>query len=410
MELLFLMTTALFFSIMGALALWVAFAAAFFIKSRKPAVICSEKPPVTVIIPAYNEEAVIANCIKAVKASEYPELEIFVVDDGSTDSTKDIAQSFGVTVLEQVHSGKVAALNLGISKAKHDFLVTIDADMFIESAAISELMKYFSTGVAAVSGICKIHNKNGILGLFQNVEYIYLYFMREAFSFLFKTAPGVCGPLTCFRKKPLEEVGGFSSKTSAEDFDVSLHLFKAGYKSVVAPGAIGSTVAPASLQSLCKQRLRWSKGILQSIFLHKRMVGRFPATYILIIHLFWFIVALFSIVLIPWNVAYWLPLNSATPIETALYFFYWFSFAGIVRMVYMIPVWGINIVYIFGIISGILTIILMSIALKRYGEGIGLRSAFGLFFYFPYVLVLNFMLVGSVLFYIVKKGKGTFVK
>ncbi|MFH1978318.1 MAG: glycosyltransferase [Candidatus Aenigmatarchaeota archaeon] len=411
MEIMFLMTTVMFFAIMIVLFIWVGMVFVFFIRPRKTAE-SGDIFGTTIVIPAYNEEKNIGDCLESIKQSDFPKskLEVIVVDDGSSDRTVEIAEKFGAKIIKQGHEGKVAALNEGIKNSMYDLVVTMDADTILEPGALSEIVKpMIDENVGAVSGVSKVINKNGILGLFQNVEYIYLEFIRETVSNLLRTSPGIRGAFSCFRKEAINKAGGFDDRTSAEDFDIAFHMKKAGYKILLAPKAISHTIVPDTLKGLFNQRFRWSKGILQSIFLHRDMFGRSgSASYVLGVHFFWYVIALFSIPLIAYNVLYWLPFNMATPLDVFSYFFRWFSFAGIVHMIYMIPEWGINIVYIFGIISGIITIILMGIAHNRYNEKITLRVIIGMFFYFPYTILLNLTLIGGILYFAIKKGKGNF--
>lgn len=412
MEIMFLLTTIMFFAIMTVLFIWIGIASVFFIKMRNYKQPEASSKPVSVIIPAYNEEDKISQCIESVLNSGYPKskIEIIVVDDGSKDKTIEIAKKAGAKVIKQKHGGKVEALNNGVKQSKHDYVIIMDADTFLEPNAVKEIMRHTSNKkLGAVSGLVKVKNKKGLLGLFQNVEYIYLYFMREAVSHLLDTSPGISGAFTLFRKEAFNKAGGFDTRTASEDFDIALHIKKAGYKIILEPKAVALTIAPETVRTLFKQRFRWTKGILQSIFLHKDIIGRsLSASYVLGVHFFWYVIALFSIPLIAYNVLYWLPFNSATSFDVLFYFFRWFSFAGIVHMLYMTPVWGVNIVYIFGIIAGIITIVLMLISLRRYGEKLDVRNFIGLFFYFPYTLLLNFTLIGGMANFIIKKGKGNF--
>jgi cellulose synthase/poly-beta-1,6-N-acetylglucosamine synthase-like glycosyltransferase len=396
---------------MVVLSVWFSIAVAFFLKPRKNEYKPPAFPRVSIVIPAYNEEKNIARCINSIRNSEYPKsrIEIIVVDDGSTDNTVRICRQLGVRVLEQNHRGKVEALNRGINNSSSDLIITIDADTLVDRYSIREIVKPMNKlNIGAVSGIAKVKNKKTMLGVFQNVEYAYLQFVRETISSIVKASPGICGAFTCFRKESLKKAGGFSKKTSSEDFDIALQIKKAGYDIVLEPKATAYTVVPQTMRSLFKQRFRWTKGILQSILLHKNFMRKSPsASYVLLVHMFWFIVAMFSIPVIAYNVLYWISPESSL-LGIFYYLFKWFSFAGIINMIYMIPVWGINVVYIFGIVAGILTFLLMLIALRRYREKIDARNFIGMFFYFPYTLLLNITLVGGVIYFIVKKGKGNF--
>ena len=131
------------------------------------------QPKVSVIIPAYNESKTIGLCLNSVLNQDYNnEVEIIVVDDGSSDNTLKILKKYKkVKVVKQKHLGKSKALNNGISKAKNDFILVIDADTIIKKDFIREIIKPFSDKkVGATTGIIKLKNNKGILPMFQNVE------------------------------------------------------------------------------------------------------------------------------------------------------------------------------------------------------------------------------------------------
>ena len=120
----------------------------------------SYEPDVSIIIPMYNEEKNIRDCLQAIRNSNYPEkrIEIIMVDDGSTDKSVEIAKGFrDVKVIEQKHKGKVDALNLGASKASHNILITIDCDVTVKKDFIRNIVKPFSDSkVGAVSGAARV--------------------------------------------------------------------------------------------------------------------------------------------------------------------------------------------------------------------------------------------------------------
>lgn len=368
-------------------------------------------PPVSVVIPAYNEGSRIGTCLESVFASGYPQLEVIVVDDGSTDQTREVAGRYPVTVLRQNHEGKVAALNAGIARARHDIVLTIDADTFLRKDTIREIVKPLADPtVGAVSGIANVHNNHSLLGAFQAVEYPYISWLREVFSSLFKVAPGICGALTAYRKAALVKAGGFRKDTVLEDFDISFHIAKAGYTIDTARRAIATTVVPASLGGLFRQRTRWLKGSMQCVLAHRDVFAkkRLPMNYILAGQIFWFVYSFFALPLMLFHIAYWLPANSATFLDLGWYLFRWFSLAGVAYMLYMMPSWGVNWVYIFGVLAGLLSSAFYLFSLRRYGA-VGWRSLLAVFFFFPYTLVMSVFMVGGVLSFFASKGKGTFI-
>jgi hypothetical protein len=123
-------------------------------------------PSVTVLIPAHNEESVIVLTVTSVLASDFPQLRVIVIDDGSTDDTgalldANFSHDPRVRIIHQVNRGKSAALNRAMAEADTEILVTIDADTEIEPDAISKLVRHFSDpGLAAVAGNVKVGNRS----------------------------------------------------------------------------------------------------------------------------------------------------------------------------------------------------------------------------------------------------------
>ena len=231
------------------------------------------QPKVSVIIPAYNESKTIGLCLNSVLNQDYNnEVEIIVVDDGSSDNTLKILKKYKkVKVVKQKHLGKSKALNNGISKAKNDFILVIDADTIIKKDFIREIIKPFSDKkVGATTGIIKLKNNKGILPMFQNVEYSFYNLIRHSFSSLFKNSVWFLGALACYRKDAIKKVGLFKTDSLTEDIDLAMEINKAGYENISVGNAYGFTHVPANLKSLYKQRSRWWIGALQALFKNKR--------------------------------------------------------------------------------------------------------------------------------------------
>src|SRR3989344_3146720 len=125
------------------------------------------EPKASIVVPAYNEERDIKQCIASIFNSTYPKnkLEIIVVDDGSTDNTLKIIKKYkNVRVLKQNHLGKVEALNLGALESSHEFILTIDADTILDKECIMELLKPFSDkSIGATTGNNKIGNNKSLI-------------------------------------------------------------------------------------------------------------------------------------------------------------------------------------------------------------------------------------------------------
>ncbi|MFD1934440.1 bifunctional polysaccharide deacetylase/glycosyltransferase family 2 protein [Nonomuraea mangrovi] len=239
-------------------------------------------PPVTVIVPAFNEEAGIQATVMSLVQTTYTgELEVIVVDDGSTDATADLAAALGlpnVRVIRQPNGGKPAALNTGIAHARHELLVMVDGDTVFEPATIGHLVRQLADpAVGAVSGNTKVGNRRGMVGRWQHIEYVIGFNLdRRAFELLdcMATVPGAIG---AFRRSALVALGGVSVDTLAEDTDLTMALCRSGWRVVYEEKALAWTEAPTSLGQLWKQRYRWCYGTLQAMWKHRRaLIERGP--------------------------------------------------------------------------------------------------------------------------------------
>lgn len=240
-------------------------------KRGKPA-IGSFTPKVSIIVPAYNEEV---NCVATVKSllqQDYPHYEIIFVDDGSKDKTFErITEAFGnnekVKAYRKENGGKASALNYGIERAESDFLLCIDADTQLKKDAISQMMPYFKDeATGAVAGNVKVGNTQKILTQWQSIEYITAQnFDRRAFDYIngITVVPGAIG---AFRKKAMQEAGGFTTDSLAEDCDLTIRILRQGYIIRNCTEAIAITEAPESVNQFLKQRFRWCYGIMQSFW------------------------------------------------------------------------------------------------------------------------------------------------
>lgn len=244
---------------------------------RRPLRASGAPPPsVSVVVPAFNEEVGIATTIRSLLQSDHPVVEVIVVDDGSTDRTADIVEAFaadGVRLIRQANAGKPAALNVGVAAAAHDVVVLLDGDTVFEPATISELVAPFADPtVGAVSGNAKVANRKGLLGRWQHIEYVQGFNLDRRMYDVLECMPTVPGAVGAFRRSALEDVGGISGDTLAEDTDVTMALVRRGWRVVYTETAIAWTEAPASLRALWHQRYRWSYGTMQAMWKHRHAV------------------------------------------------------------------------------------------------------------------------------------------
>ncbi len=263
--------------IFGSLrVLMVAFLALFARLRKKPLIQNADfQPFISVIVPAYNEEKVIGKTLRSLLASDYPNYEILVIDDGSTDRTSAVvAQDFGdcpkIKLYTLANEGKAHALNFGLQNASGEFIVGLDADTIFAPSTIRELIKEFTDeNVGAAAGNAKVGNRINIITRWQALEYITSQNLdRRAFAGLnaITVVPGAVG---MWRRSALEAAGGFDSNTLAEDQDLTLRVRRLGYRIAFAENATAWTEAPDTFRGLAKQRFRWSFGTLQCMWKHR---------------------------------------------------------------------------------------------------------------------------------------------
>ncbi|MEU8487927.1 bifunctional polysaccharide deacetylase/glycosyltransferase family 2 protein [Streptomyces sp. NPDC048641] len=237
--------------------------------------------PVSVIVPAYNEKECIANTLKSLAQSTHP-IEIIVVDDGSTDGTKEIAESLGlpnVRVIRQENAGKPAALNNGVRNASYDIVVMMDGDTVFEPDTVRQLVQPFAApDIGAVAGNAKVGNRNTVIGAWQHIEYVMGFNLDRRMYDLLRCMPTIPGAIGAFRRQAVLEVGGMSEDTLAEDTDITVAMHRAGWRVVYQEHARAWTEAPASLKQLWSQRYRWSYGTMQALWKHRKsMVDKGPS-------------------------------------------------------------------------------------------------------------------------------------
>jgi len=192
-----------------------------------------EQKFITIVIPAYNEEKVIARTIESTIEIDYRQKEIIVVDDGSKDNTLRIAKSYeqkGIKVLHKENGGKASALNYAVTYARGEIIAVLDADTIAGKTSLKEVAKIFADDehIAAVAGNIKVRNKTNWLTWCQALEYVAgLQIARRAFD-MFGAITIVPGALGCFKKSVLHDTGGYDKETIVEDFDATIKVLKSG--------------------------------------------------------------------------------------------------------------------------------------------------------------------------------------
>jgi len=243
-----------------------------------------DAPLVSIIVPAFDEEVNAVSSVQNLLMADYPHYEIIFVDDGSKDDTyRKVMQAFRdnarVRIFTKPNGGKASALNFGIMQSTAELLICIDADTKLLPDAVSKLVMHFGPveypngkKIGAVAGNVKVGNKVNLLTRWQSIEYISSQnFDRKAFAYVnaITVVPGAIG---AFRKSAVEEAGGFTTDTLAEDCDLTIRLLRCNYLVQNEGRAIALTESPETLKMFIKQRFRWSFGVMQTFWKNRDML------------------------------------------------------------------------------------------------------------------------------------------
>lgn len=282
-------------------------------------------PPVSILAPAYNEEAGIVESVRSLLKLSYGEYEVVVINDGSRDGTlRRMVEEFqlfqsrrvydpliltqavrgvyrsrvsayrNLTVVDKENGGKADALNAGINAAQYEYVCCVDADSILEDDALQKVMKPFleDSSVVASGGIVRIANGcdvvNGrvvrvglsrkLLPLFQVVEYFRAFLSGRMGWQSLNALLIISGAFGMFRRRTVIEVGGYNPKTVGEDMElvVRIHRYlrdqRRQYRIVFVPDPVCWTEAPESLRILGSQRNRWHRGLADVLVLHRSMI------------------------------------------------------------------------------------------------------------------------------------------
>jgi cellulose synthase/poly-beta-1,6-N-acetylglucosamine synthase-like glycosyltransferase len=278
--------------------------------------------PISLIVPAYNEESGVVENVKSLLQLEYPEFHLLVVNDGSKDKTLDkLIEYFGIQkvtyypfskiycepiravymspqypsliVIDKENGGKADAINAGINIAQTPLVVVIDADSILERDCLLKIVRPFMEDekVVAVGGSiriangCKVAHGNVIevglskswLARFQVVEYLRAFlFGRNGFDAI-NSILIISGAFSCFSRDALVKIGGFLKGSIGEDMEIIVRMHRIFRKQdpktriTFISDPVCWTEAPERLKVLKSQRIRWQKGTIDSITLHRNL-------------------------------------------------------------------------------------------------------------------------------------------
>ena len=227
-----------------------------------------ELPGVSILIPAHNEQAVIAQSVRAALAVDYPLLEVLVLDDGSTDATSQRARSAGsgdarLRVLrDDENRGKAAQLNRGFEEAVHPLVLTIDADSQLHPASVLMLVRRIESSprIGAVAGDPRVTNRGTVLAGLQTLEFSSVIGLIRRTQAVTGTVGTVAGVIGMYRRGAVLAVGALDSRMATEDIELTYRLLLAGWETAYEPRALIGMQVPTSLRVLWKQRRRWARG------------------------------------------------------------------------------------------------------------------------------------------------------
>jgi len=264
-----------------------------FLENKKKIVIregkirLSKYPKVTITVPCWNEEKTVYKTVRSLLSLNYPreKLQIFLVDDGSTDHTFNVINRFSkysnIKVFHKENGGKFTALNFALGKTETEFFGCLDADSVADPEALVRIMSYFEKDkeVMAVAPSVVVHNSNNFIQKSQKAEYYMGVYFKKMLGFLgaIDVTPG---PLTIFRKQVFDELGGYRHAHNTEDMEIAYRMQKNHYKIEHCNDAFVYTNTPETISKLYHQRVRWIFGFMNNTIdyrdvLFKEQYGNF---------------------------------------------------------------------------------------------------------------------------------------
>ncbi len=252
----------------------------YLLDTRRPPKPLEYYPPISILIAAYNEENAIKNGLASLTRSEYPgELEIILIDDGSTDNTIRDAESMNMPNLKIInapHGGKSNALNLGLEVAKNELIVTLDADTVLLKEALTEIVKklYSHKDNVAVAGSIYVKNSRAtIMTRIQEWDFFHSIAVMKRTQSLYQGTLVAQGAFSIYLKSKLIEVGGWPD-TVGEDIVLTWGLLSKGYKVDFAEDGICFTDVPTTYKQFFFQRSRWARGLIEAFRYHPGILLR----------------------------------------------------------------------------------------------------------------------------------------
>lgn len=223
-------------------------------------------PPVSILVPAHDESYAIVETIESLKRQRYPEFEIIVVNDGSTDNTAEILNEYvhhgDIRAIHlATNQGKAAAMRVATLAARHEILVCVDGDAVLDEHALVWLARHFeSPRVGAVTGNPRVRTRSTLLGKVQVGEFSSIIGLIKRAQRIYGRIFTVSGVVAAFRKSALYRVGFWDLNKITDDIDISWRLQMDHWAIRFESNALCWILMPETIRGLWKQRLRWAQG------------------------------------------------------------------------------------------------------------------------------------------------------
>jgi cellulose synthase/poly-beta-1,6-N-acetylglucosamine synthase-like glycosyltransferase len=261
--------------------------------------ISTDSPLVSIIVPAYNEEVSIVQSIRSLSIQSYPNKEIIIVNDGSTDNTLQkvidsfnlryvdgIWRGYDIKVITTENRGKWSALNTGLTFSKGEWVLNVDADTILSKNAISRTLELLREDTDAVSCFIGVANGNKIvdgeilsnrvpknwLARIQWLEYIRCFLLWRTANDKHNATLVLPGAYSFMKKELVLKLGGYKEGYLSEDMELTMNIIKNGGKIQFISEFLAWTEVPENLGDLTKQRLRWYRGGLQNLITYWKML------------------------------------------------------------------------------------------------------------------------------------------
>ncbi len=253
----------------------------YLIDERKQKRFHGQYPPVTILIAAYNEEISIQFTLDSLKKQAYPApMEIILIDDGSVDNTVQKANELhldNLRILNTPHSGKAAALNHGLCHATTDYIITIDADTYLQPQALTHLMTKLLTGpqgtVACAGSVYVKNSRTNLMTKIQEWDYFHAIAVIKRSQSFYQGTLVAQGAFSVYEKRVLEEVNGWP-EVVGEDIVLTWAILNKGYRVDFAELAISFTNTPETYKQFFFQRSRWARGLFEAFYAHPSILLR----------------------------------------------------------------------------------------------------------------------------------------